>query len=132
MSRSGRLRPAPCTTPRCDNNDGPFREQQRGEDRPENIVPRIATGYRALSYSVAATRLTVEFDGGLFEMEDQRNWTDNTFKSYTPPLSDPRPLHLRKDQVLTYAVRVTGEAPHRAVQGARRRRSSFEGDGPSG
>ncbi len=74
---------------------------------------RIATGYRALSYSVGATRLTIEFEGGLFEMEDQRNWTDNTFKSYTPPLSDPRPLHLRKDQVLTNVVRITAEAPRR-------------------
>ncbi len=73
---------------------------------------RIVTGYRVLSYSVGPMPITIEFDGGLFEMEDQRNWTDNTFKSYTPPLSDPRPLHLRKDQVLTYAVRVTaGAAP---------------------
>lgn len=74
---------------------------------------RIVTGYGALSYSVGATRLTIEFEGGLFEMEDQRNWTDNSFKSYTPPLSQPRPLRLRKDQVLIYAVRITAEAPRR-------------------
>ena len=28
-----------------------------------------------------------EFEGDLFEMEDQRNWTDASFKTYSTPIS---------------------------------------------
>jgi D-apionolactonase len=68
----------------------------------------ITSGYRVLTYSVGLTRLTIQFDGALFEMEDQRNWTDNTFKSYTPPLSDARPLHLH--EALAYTIRFSAES----------------------
>ena len=36
----------------------------------------------------------VEGGTGPFEMEDQRLWTDASFKSYTPPLSAPHPYPL--------------------------------------
>ena len=28
-----------------------------------------------------------DFEGDLFEMEDQRNWTDGSFKTYSTPLA---------------------------------------------
>lgn len=34
---------------------------------------------------------TVRMEGDAFEMEDQRNWTDASFKTYVRPLSKPRP-----------------------------------------
>jgi hypothetical protein len=80
---------------------------------PKISFERISSGYRLLSYSVGLTRLTVEFDGAFFEMEDQRNWTDNAFKSYTPPLSDTRPLRLKEAQVLAYTIRFTAEGARR-------------------
>jgi D-apionolactonase len=89
-----------------------------GEAREVEVAQDISSarpisGYRTLSYSVDGTKLTIEFDGGLFEMEDQRNWTDNSFKSYTPPLTDPRPLTLLEGVVLTYRLlfRVGTPAP---------------------
>lgn len=33
----------------------------------------------------------VEFEGGIWEMEDQRNWSDASFKTYVRPLAWPRP-----------------------------------------
>ena len=38
--------------------------------------------------------LRFAFEGELFELEDQRNWTDASFKTYPTPvaLSDPRPM----------------------------------------
>ncbi|MGB2712378.1 MAG: hypothetical protein WBC33_12790, partial [Conexibacter sp.] len=37
--------------------------------------------------------LDCRFEGDLFEMEDQRNWSDGSFKVYGTPLSRPRPQH---------------------------------------
>jgi D-apionolactonase len=36
----------------------------------------------------------VRFTGGVFEMEDQRNWTDASFKTYCPPLELPYPTFI--------------------------------------
>lgn len=36
--------------------------------------------------------LEVRFEGDLFEMEDQRNWTDASFKTYSTPLRLPYPV----------------------------------------
>jgi hypothetical protein len=37
----------------------------------------------------------LEFEGDVFEMEDQRNWTDGSFKIYGTPLSLPIPVAVR-------------------------------------
>jgi hypothetical protein len=47
----------------------------------------IAGPYRDLAITAAGTRLDWRFDGDDFEMEDQRNWSDASFKSYCTPLS---------------------------------------------
>lgn len=50
---------------------------------------------RKLDYSPSArTSATVEFEGEVFEMEDQRNWTDASFKTYSTPLDLPFPVEL--------------------------------------
>src|SRR5438445_220229 len=36
----------------------------------------------------------VRFEGETFEMEDQRNWSDGSFKTYCPPQSEPKPRSL--------------------------------------
>lgn len=36
----------------------------------------------------------VQFEGDLFEMEDQRNWTDASFKTYCTPLRLPYPVEI--------------------------------------
>lgn len=40
---------------------------------------------------------TVVMEGDAFEMEDQRNWSDASFKTYIRPLSKPRPFTITKD-----------------------------------
>jgi hypothetical protein len=51
---------------------------------------------------------TLVFEGDVFEMEDQRNWTDASFKTYYTPLirSFPVPVHAgdRVDQRVTLTV----------------------------
>ncbi|WP_309121433.1 hypothetical protein [Paenibacillus sp.] len=77
---------------------------------PERISPHQPFfGMRALRHGVpGAPDLEVEigFEGDLFEMEDQRNWTDASFKTYCTPLSRPFPAQVRRGDVVEQAVRV--------------------------
>ncbi|MCS0500142.1 hypothetical protein [Protaetiibacter mangrovi] len=60
---------------------------------PGPIAPhQPATEIAALAYAVHGLDLTVEFDGEVFEMEDHRNWTDASFKTYGTPLGLPHPV----------------------------------------
>ena len=51
--------------------------------------------------SITYNGVICEFEGDVFEMEDQRNWTDASFKTYCTPLSLPFPVELSQgDQVV--------------------------------
>lgn len=52
-------------------------------------------------------RLLLEFEGGLWEVEDHRNWTDANFKTYTAPLSSGTPAPLETGEVFRQRVVVT-------------------------
>ena len=40
----------------------------------------------------------IQFTGDVFETEDQRNWTDDSFKTYSTPLSLPFPVRLKEGE----------------------------------
>ena len=61
--------------------------------------------------------VTLAFDGDLFETEDQRNWTDSSFKTYCTPLALGFPHQLAAGERRHQAVTVSA----RAVAPARRR-----------
>lgn len=48
-----------------------------------------------------------DFEGDLFEMEDQRNWTDGSFKTYCTPLSLGYPHTTVAGQIFTQRVGIT-------------------------
>ena len=49
---------------------------------------------RALTHQpVDGLTVRCQMDGDTFEMEDQRNWTDASYKTYVRPLAMPWPLH---------------------------------------
>jgi hypothetical protein len=54
-------------------------------------------------------RVSCRMEGEAFEMEDQRNWTDASFKTYVRPLSKPWPFTLRAGETLRQAVTLTCE-----------------------
>ena len=69
---------------------------------------------RALRHEVVPgvwVRCTME--GDTWEMEDQRNWTDANFKSYSRPLADPFPYAIRKGETVgqSVALEFSGEVP---------------------
>lgn len=67
-------------------------------------------------------RVRFAFAGDRFEMEDQRNWADASFKTYSTPLAAGWPHHAEAGQTLAQqvTVTVTGDArPRPALPDAR-------------
>lgn len=78
---------------------------------PEHISPhQPARDIAALSWLAGAgddgpaVDSVVRFSGDVFEMEDQRNWTDASFKTYSTPLSIPFPVELEPGTVVEQTV----------------------------
>ncbi|WP_194902957.1 hypothetical protein [Quadrisphaera sp. INWT6] len=57
----------------------------------------------------------VRFTGDVFEMEDQRNWTDASFKTYSRPLSLPFPYRVAVGEAVHQQVQVSVRAPARTT-----------------
>lgn len=82
---------------------------------PEQPVPGIHD-LRAISHEVApGLRAELRFEGDLFEMEDQRNWIDASYKTFCTPLRLPYPVEIaagtRVQQSVT--LRLAGSVPIR-------------------
>jgi hypothetical protein len=75
---------------------------------------------RSLTHEVMpGLKAVVRMQGDTFEMEDHRNWTDASFKTYVRPLALPWPYTLRAGETVRQSVSVTlsGAVP-RAVSTA--------------
>ena len=65
---------------------------------------------RALTHEVApGLKAIVRMEGDTFEMEDHRNWTDASFKTYVRPLALPWPYTLKAGETVTQRVSLTLE-----------------------
>ena len=84
---------------------------------PHQPAMDIAT--LAWTHDGVATR--VAFDGDVFEMEDQRNWTDASYKTYSTPLSRPFPVVVPEGGVDRAVHRLRGR-PRRAPRRSMHRR----------
>lgn len=72
---------------------------------PEHISPdQPAMDIVALTYRVGPVTLQISMDGEVFEMEDQRNWSDASFKTYCRPLSAPKPFRVAAGETLRQSV----------------------------
>ncbi len=45
-------------------------------------------------------QVQLHFEGEIFETEDQRNWTDGSYKTYGTPLSIPFPVQVQKGETM--------------------------------
>ena len=62
---------------------------------------------RAISHSVQqGVQVRVSMAGETFEMEDQRNWTDASYKTYSTPLDLPFPVRVEKGTILEQSVTI--------------------------
>ncbi|MDW6023228.1 hypothetical protein SAZ10_15830 [Mesorhizobium sp. BAC0120] len=76
---------------------------------PAQISPgQPVKDIRAITHS-PVPGLTVEtrFEGDVFEMEDHRNWSDASFKTYSRPIGLPYPYKLGPDAPVAQAVTIT-------------------------
>lgn len=80
---------------------------------PARIAPQqLASNITALSHSVQGLQVELEFSGEVFEMEDQRNWGDASFKTYCRPLALPTPYLLKAGETVhqTISLKVRGSS----------------------
>jgi D-apionolactonase len=78
---------------------------------------------RALTHAVMpGVKATVRFEGDTWEMEDHRNWTDASFKTYVRPLALPWPYTLKAGETVKQAVKVSlsGKPSKRGAGAAKR------------
>ncbi len=75
---------------------------------PTAIAPRQPMkNLRAIRYDLAdGLRAEIRMEGDTFEMEDQRNWTDASFKTYCTPLELPFPVEVKAGEVIRQSVTV--------------------------
>ncbi|MDP4222208.1 MAG: hypothetical protein Q8868_02750 [Bacteroidota bacterium] len=60
---------------------------------PEFVQPHQPfLDIKSMKWQVAEGTCSLDFEGDVFETEDQRNWTDASFKTYCTPLSEPFPV----------------------------------------
>jgi len=68
------------------------------------------TGFTRMRRMELVTRhgasIGVTLLGDAFEMEDQRNWTDGSFKVYSTPLAQPVPVLIRKGEKVVQSIRI--------------------------
>jgi D-apionolactonase len=71
---------------------------------------------RALAHEVVpGVVATSTIEGDAYEMEDQRNWTDASYKTYIRPLSKPKPYTLHAGETLRQSVSLTFRGAPRAA-----------------
>lgn len=92
-----------------------------GPQRLENgIYIPLFPAVRQLALSLAGgTAIRLDFEGDWFEMEDQRNWTDHSFKTYCTPLALPFPRAATKGATIEQKVTLTLEKKPRRPRGLR-------------
>ena len=107
------LHPMACAGETCtvENVDGTVENSAF----PRHIAPHQPfMAMRALTHTVApGLRAEVRFDGDTFETEDQRNWTDASYKTYSTPLAIPFPVHIQAGTRIrqTITLRLHGDVP---------------------
>jgi hypothetical protein len=104
----------PCTVEHTDDS------VQRGEF-PQLISPHQPfRDIRSITHEPApGMSVTVSLEGDVFEMEDQRNWSDASYKTYCTPLSIPFPVEVREGTRIDQRVVMRLEQPGAVSTGPR-------------
>ncbi len=89
---------------------------------PQLIAPHQPfKNLRAITHEIhRGLRAEVRLEGDIFEMEDQRNWTDGSFKTYSTPLALPFPVAIEKGAKITqsFELRLKGETTPALIKDA--------------
>jgi D-apionolactonase len=92
-------RPVTVTSPGGSTADAAF---------PAHISPHQPfKNIMALDWERDGVAYRLDFEGDVFETEDQRNWTDASFKTYSTPLSEPFPVTHRAGDTVRQSIRLS-------------------------
>lgn len=92
---------------RVEHCDGTWREAQF----PLLIAPwQPFQDLRALTHWLGGWQITCRMEGDAFEMEDQRQWGDASYKTYVRPLALPWPYRIAGGAAFDQAVRLNWQA----------------------
>jgi D-apionolactonase len=76
---------------------------------------------RAITHEfLPGLKVTCRMEGDTFEMEDQRNWTDASYKTYVRPLALPWPYTILKGETVDQKVTLTVSGSAGEIQSAAR------------
>jgi D-apionolactonase len=94
----------PCTVKHVDGTE------EKGSF-PKFIAPwQPFFDIKSLTYEAApGAQAHIEFEGTVFEMEDQRNWSDASFKTYCTPQRLPKPVQVNPGDKVFQSVTVSGQ-----------------------
>jgi D-apionolactonase len=94
MSVSG----LPCTVLQTD--DGVVESQF-----PRDLSPHQPfIDMRQISHRTPDALVTVSFTGEVFEMEDHRNWSDASYKTYCTPITEPFPVEVQPGDAIVQSI----------------------------
>ena len=65
---------------------------------------------KSMSWNIEGQNCIFDFFGEIFETEDQRNWTDASFKTYCTPLHLPRPMRVDIGDIVSQRVHLRIES----------------------
>ncbi len=87
-------------------------------DFPERIDPKQPImDIRAITHEVCpGLKVTCTLAGDSFEMEDQRNWTDASYKTYVRPLGLPFPYTLTSGECIEQSVTISFSGTPKAAR----------------
>jgi D-apionolactonase len=72
---------------------------------PQFVSPtRPFTDISSMEWKVSENNCRLDFHGDVFETEDQRNWTDASYKTYSTPISIPYPVRILKGEKISQRV----------------------------
>ncbi|MEM7670819.1 MAG: hypothetical protein AAF317_17105, partial [Pseudomonadota bacterium] len=75
---------------------------------PETISPgQPAFDIVGLKHVIDGIAISVRFSGEVFEMEDQRNWTDASYKTYCRPLGLGFPYVIEAGETIEQSIEIT-------------------------
>ncbi|MDM4761543.1 hypothetical protein QT381_00780 [Galbitalea sp. SE-J8] len=87
---------------------------------PVHVAPdQPARDISGLTWRVGNREHRLRFDGDVFEMEDQRNWTDASFKTYSTPLERPAPVMQRAGTTVHQSLVLASEPAPSAERATR-------------
>lgn len=102
---------------------------------PTDIRPDLVfTDISSLEWADAGTAFDLGFSGDIFETEDQRNWSDGSFKTYSTPSALPTPVDVAVGDTVNQSVSIEAlsiETPDNPVRESHEQ-AAFAVGGPVG